>query len=392
MKKVFVGIFIVIIIFFIYFFIDLNKNKIAFQEVNIEIEENNNNSITVHNGIELVKALENDNIEIIEIANDIDLGYNVVNIKSKYLDCHNKPLTHPILKETGVSKLNIKNKENLIIYSKNGYRLLHTNIRITNSKNIKIDNLKFEELWEWDEESEARYEINDWDYITIINSENIQIKNCEFSKSYDGITDIKDSKNVTIEYCRYNEMDINDPFFSKQFDELEENINNYPMYKFLREDVGLSIDKIKELSKFQFKLYLIQPKEKDGKNENIIIHDGLYLNVKTRIPNARNSSVYLYNIYFDASKINYDMITKKEFHKIDDKYPKMVALSSYGPISLDRSYIVIENSFFNVKHLYTTHYEIKWSNYGKIIVNKELDDANKLKDKLEKETGNKNYE
>ena len=52
-----------------------------------------------------------------------------------------------------MSKLLIQNKDGLIIYSKNGCKLLHTNIVIKNSKNIKIENIKMEELWEWDEET-----------------------------------------------------------------------------------------------------------------------------------------------------------------------------------------------------------------------------------------------
>ena len=393
MRKIVIYTLIMIILMFvIYLHIDLNKNKIDFQEVAINIKEKENNKVIVDNPNDLIKALENDEINIIEIIKDLDLGYNKINYKGKIIEKHNETLTHPILKETGVSKLKIKNKENLIIYSKNGSRLLHVNIRIINSKNIKIDNLKMEELWEWDEESKAGYSINDWDYITIQNSENIQISHMEFSKCYDGIIDIKDSKNVTIEYSKVNELDKDDYFFNMQFTELENNIDHYPMYKYLRKEMNFSIDKIKELSRFHIKVHLIGPIDYQGHNENIILHDNMYMHVKTRIPYARNSSVYLYNIYFDASKVNYGLITKKEFNKIRWVYPKIVALDAYGPISLQRSYVLVENSLFiGVKYHHTISTGLSIRSLGKVVIKNDLEITNNLKEKLEKISGNKNY-
>ncbi|MBR3229321.1 MAG: hypothetical protein IKF91_00685 [Bacilli bacterium] len=390
MKKV-ILIFFIILFFIIYTVIDLDKNKIDFHEVKINIEENESNKASVSNIGEFIGALEDDNIKVIEILNDIDLGYNLVKkegIKSSYIECHNKPLTHPILKETGVSKLNIKNKDGLIIYSKGGYKLLHTNIRIINSKNIKLENLKMEELWEWDEDTKGEYDRNDWDYITILNSKNVLISHMEFSKSYDGITDIKNSENVTIEYSRLNKMDINNDFFNRQFTYLEENIDMYPMYKFLRKDAGLSIKKIKELSLYQFKLYLIGPKDNGNENKNIVIHDGMYLNAKTRIPFARNSSVYLYNIYFDASSIKRSIVSNKERNKIRKKYLRLICLDPYGPISIQRSYVKVNNSIFKgVRNRYTWYRGFSYKNLGKIVVKNDKKILKNLKKKLEKEAG-----
>lgn len=393
LKKIIMVIFIGIILFVIYLHIDLNKNKIDFKEVVIDIKEKENNKVIVDNPNDLIKALEDDKINIIEITKDLDLGYNKINYKGKIIEKHNDALTHPILKEAGVSKLKIKNKENLVIYSKNGSRLLHTNIRIINSKNIKIDNLKMEELWEWDEESKAGYSINDWDYITIQNSENIQISHMEFSKCYDGITDIKDSKNVTIEYSEVNELDKDDYFFHMQFVELEKNIDQYPMYKYLRKEMNFSIDKIKELSRFHVKVHLIGPIDYQGHNENIILHDNMYIHVKTRIPYARNSSVYLYNIYFDASKVNYGLITNRENLIIRKKYPRIVALDAYGPISLQRSYVLVENSLFiGVKYHYMTSKGLSIRSLGKVIMKEDKNITKNLKERLEKISGNKVYD
>ena len=388
-KNIIIGIIIVIILVIIMMFSKyLNRNKIAFKEVDFNIVESDSNKKSVSTPEELIEALEDSNINIIEIVNDLDLGYNNIHVESKYIKEHNKPLTHPILKETGVSNLMIENKENLLIYSKNGSKLLHVNIRIINSNNIKIENIKMSELWEWDEETKAEYDRNDWDYITIMSSNNVIISHCEFSKSYDGITDIRDSKNITIEYCKVDITKIeDDEFFKRQFEELDNNIDKYPMYKYLRKEVGLSKEKIIKLSSYQFKLYLIN----NGKN--IVIHDNIYVNVKTRIPLARNSSVYLYNIYADFSNINYDIISKRNLNQLKNKYPKLVALSTYGPISLDKSYVVVSDSIFkNVKHKYKIMQKLDFNSIGKIIIKNDKEKLKVLKEKLENIVGVKNYE
>lgn len=121
MKKIKVlAIIIIILIFTIILFIlnkNLSKNKISeFNETIIEIDRTENNYAKASSAEELIENLSKDEIQIIEIQNDIDLGYNLSNWDSKYSEIiqkHNEPLTHPILKETGVSKLKIKNKKRI---------------------------------------------------------------------------------------------------------------------------------------------------------------------------------------------------------------------------------------------------------------------------------------
>ena len=130
MKKKLV-ILIIIISSFVYF--DLNQNKTVFNEVKINITKNNSNYIEVNNSKDFLDALDNENIKIINIISDLDLGYNMIE-ESKNLEKHNKALTHPLLKDTGVSKLLLKNRDGLIIKSSNGSKILHCNIVIDNSK------------------------------------------------------------------------------------------------------------------------------------------------------------------------------------------------------------------------------------------------------------------
>lgn len=390
-KKIIILIFIITIICIL--IIMCRKVKNEFYTVDINIEKNSDNYAKVSSFEEFQEALKSNKIQIIELQNDLDLGYYNIQkqIKIPNITNHNEPLSHPKLLETGISKIKIQNKDGLIICSKNGYRISHANLIIDNARNIKIENIKFEELWEWDEKTQGEYDRNDWDYITIKNSENICIKNCEFSKSYDGIVDINNSNNITIEYCKLNSIDLDNEYYNIQFEYLEKNIENFPMYKFLRKEGQLSIEEIKNLVSFQYKVYTIGTKEKkDKQNNNIVIHDNIYLNAKTRIPRTRNSRVYLYNIYVDSTNIiNLQKDIKDKFLKIQSQYSKMVSLDTYGVIATENSYILVENCIFNK---IASPYNIYSKNetLGFITILPRQMSANFLKNKLENTVGNKN--
>ena len=336
MKKVITIIIVILIVLGIIIYLDLYQNKITFNETKVNIKKTDNNYIEVDNAKDFIKALDNKNTHIINIVKDIDLGYNKVE-KNKYIEEHNIPLIHPTLKKSGISRLLLKNKNNLIITSSNKSSIYHANIIIENSSNIKIDNIVFKELWEWDEETTAEYDRNEWDNITILNSNKIEISNCSFTKSYDGIIDINNSNNIIISNNNLDIININNEFFNKQFEELEKNIDKYPMYSYLRNNVSLSIEQIKKLSQYQFKLFLIGVEPNCPKNKNIVIHDNKFINVKTRIPQARNSSVYFYNNYIDSRNIRNDIISMEQIEMINEKYPKFVSLKKHGVISIERS-------------------------------------------------------
>ena len=352
---------------------DLDKNKIDFKAVQFDIKEDKNNICIVTNEREFADALDDERIQIIDIENDLDLGIKYLSslkIDSKYIEKHNEALIHPVLKRTGVSKVKIKDRKNLIIRSKTGSKILHTNFVIDNSENIKIENIYLDELWEWDEETLGYYSKNNWDFITIKNSKNVLINNCKFGKSYDGITDIKESQNITISNCEVLETDyLNNAFYNVQFDELEHNIDKYKMYSFLRNEALLSKEQVKKLSAYQFKVYLIGTEDYGPKNENIVIHDCKFFNVKTRVPQVRNSSVYFYNNYVKSNESDYNAyMSYKQYVLIEEKYPKIVALQSYGVIAIQRAYVVVENcEFIGTTYKYTTSKNFDLRGLGRIV-------------------------
>ena len=396
-KKIIMILIILFIIFFILWYC-FDKQRNDFEEIDIQIEKTDENFIQVKSAKELEAALVNNNIKIIEINNDIDLGYNVIKKEIEHkgvFENHNEPIIHPKLMETGVSKLKINKKDGLILYSNNGAKILHCNIKIENSKNIKIDNISFEELWEWDEETKAEYDRNNWDYISINNCDNICISHCEFSKAYDGITDITNSNNITIKFCKLNEINTNDEFYNQQFEYLENNIDNYSMYNFLRKKIQLSYDEIKELSSYQFKVYTIGLDNEES-CDNIVIHDCMYLNAKTRIPMIRNGRALVYNIYADSTnltKVMDKLLAVNKFEKIKKEYSKVVSLNSYGIIATENSYVLAKNTIFKgAKYPYVTHKKGKDEQAGNIKIQNDTKLLQNLKNDLEKTVGIINYQ
>ncbi|NLL68628.1 MAG: hypothetical protein GX232_00255, partial [Acholeplasmataceae bacterium] len=73
----------------------------------------------------------------------------------------------------GISKIRLENRdgsnakynEGLMIFSKNKNTIKHATFSVKRAKNIIIRNLKFDELWEWDES--GNYDNKDWDYFTV---------------------------------------------------------------------------------------------------------------------------------------------------------------------------------------------------------------------------------
>jgi len=81
------------------------------------------------------------------------------------------------------------------IFSANGSAIRHCTWSIKATANIIIRNLKFDELWEWDEASKGQYDENNWDFIDLSvgggTVDHVWIDHCTFTHAYDGIADNK---------------------------------------------------------------------------------------------------------------------------------------------------------------------------------------------------------
>ena len=213
------------------------------------IDTSSSNYIKVSTADELLAALYKkdpstnkawDGARVIEVTNDIDLGYNLLSSTAKGYGvvAANTPKTHPTLIQTGVSKVYIDGRSNLTLFSQNGATIKHACFDIKgSSNNLIIRNLTFDELWEYDDSGD--YDSNDWDYFTVEGaSYNIWFDHCTMYKAYDGILDIKKaSHDVTVSWCKMLPYDKNNAFFMTMMNELENNQGSYSNYKKDRQSV-----------------------------------------------------------------------------------------------------------------------------------------------------------
>ena len=257
-------------------------------------------------------------VKVIEIMNDLDLGWNeigsaVQTLASTPFREHNPAQLHPRLLTTGVSLIDIKPKSGLTIFSANGATIRHACFNIKSTANIIVRNLKFDELWEWDEASKGGYDKNDWDFIDLGNGgtvTNIWLDHCTFTKTYDGIVDIKQgSSGITISWCKYTGDDgasNTNSWVRQQISSLESNRMSYAFYNFLRNN-GFSTEDIVTIIQGHDKTHLIGANDGVSKPANALInaqhtitlHHEWFMNPWDRLPRLRGGNVHNYNIYVD---------------------------------------------------------------------------------------------
>jgi pectate lyase len=255
-------------------------------------------------------------VKVIEIMNDLNLGWNEVgsavqNLASTPFRAHNPPKLHPVLLVTGMSLLDIQPKSGLTIFSANGATIRHCNFNPKGCTNLIIRNLKFDQNWEWDEASKGNYDENDWDFITIGNGgsvSNIWIDHCTFTKSYDGIVDTKaGSSAFTLSWCKYTGDDgATNPnsWVWQQINALESNRNSYAFYGFLRNTVGYSTTDIVTIIQGHDKTHLAGQNDLDSNNATLTMtfHHLWLINVWDRcVPRLRAGNVHDYDVFADAT-------------------------------------------------------------------------------------------
>lgn len=272
--------------------------------------------------LEFAEALYSANkaqgVKVIEIMNDLNLGWNEVGpevreMASTPFVSAAVPKLHPVLLNTGVSSITINPRNGgLTIFSANGATIRHCIWSIKATYNIIIRNLKFDELWEWDEASKGDYDENNWDFITLGvgggTVHHVWIDHCTFTKSYDGIIDTKGGAgNVTYSWNKYTGDDgaaNPNSFVRQQINALEANMSAYPMYNFLRTR-GFSVEDIVQILQGPGKLHAIGELSLDPVNVNstVTFHHQWYINAWDRLPRLAGGMVHNYNIYVDDAGV-----------------------------------------------------------------------------------------
>ena len=306
-------------------------------------------------------------VKVIEIMNDLDLGWNEVGatvqtLTSTPFRAHNPALLHPRLLVTGVSLIDIKPKSGLTIFSANGATIRHCCFNIKSAMNIIVRNLKFDELWEWDETSKGNYDKNDWDFIDLGNGgtvTNIWIDHCTFTKTYDGIVDIKGgSSGITISWCKYTGDDgasNSNSWVRQQISSLESNRTSYAFYNFLRNN-GFSTDDIATIIQGHDKTHLIGANSLRAENAShtVTLHHEWFMNPWDRLPRLRGGNVHNYNIYADDTRglaakrlrdARASAMSTANHNTLDNTYSFNPFLN--GSISTENGAVLVEKSVYD---------------------------------------------
>lgn len=306
-------------------------------------------------------------VRVIEIKNDIDLGWKYVPQSFKpandfasnsYVENYSRSTKSSITTYTmssmfnecgGISKIKIEGTNDLLIYSKNGAKLTHGGFSLLSCDNVVFRNLEFDEMWQWEDASSTTtnkvgdYDAFGWAYFKIAFCGNIWIDHCTFGKSYDGQIDVSNpyyltrgtlfrapygadgSTGVHISWCNFNAgSDDQDGYIYKMMQEIENDYQsggkNYLYYNALRNS-GITFENI---------LYGIAiPQKKcflDGDsgdeyefnlNLRVSIGNCKFTNIEDRIPKVRGGVAYMYNSIVDSSEY-YEYRTKLKNYKYLD--------------------------------------------------------------------------
>lgn len=278
-------------------------------------------------------------VHVIEIKNDLDLGYKKLTSDDKSLSIVKEFSTKndakytksSMYEEYGMSQIAIERTNNLLIFSKNGAKITHGGFKINYSKNIAVRNLVMDEMWQWEDSSLSStakvgdYDAYGWAYFKIGFSDNIWIDHMTFGKSFDGQIDVAnpsfstkgtykyapyeagDTSSVHISWCKFMAgSDDKDGYLYKMMQEIEADYqnkgNHYLYYNKLR-DSGISFEDILYgIAIPQKKAFLLGDSGDEYKYNlklNVSIANCYFKNIEDRLPKIRGGNAYLYNSIID---------------------------------------------------------------------------------------------
>ena len=374
-----------------------------------------------YNGHLEQKLTKPQTVHVIEIAEDINLGYNVLSSKAKesgivedwnsvrknYPTMANGFIESNYIKENGISKIKVSKSTDLLIYSKNSSKITNAGFSVSSCEGVVFRNLDMDGLWQWEDSpsSSAAGTIGDmdaqgWAYFKISNSGHVWIDHCSFGKSYDGQIDIsnpyfynrangsyapygvplyyeEESVGYHISNCDFHAgSDDKNGYLYKMMEEIENDYQNnssslYSYYKLLRGTYNLSFEEI---------LYGIAiPQKKaflDGDSSNTWYNDclrvsyanNIFKNIEDRIPNVRGGVGYMYNCIVDNRQyFEYrNTLVSKNVKSISSNGKYKCGMVSQGIVVGYGASVCAENCvFLGVSELYKNNNASEAENYIK---------------------------
>jgi pectate lyase len=311
--------------------------------------------------IRAARASDPNPVRVIEIMNDLNMGWNEVGTLLQADGILRQNIVakkHPALIASGVSLLDIQNFNGLTIFSRNGATIRHAEFNIKNGTNLILRNLRFDELWEWDEATRGAYDSNDWDFVTIGDgggvTSGIWVDHCTFTKAYDGVLDIKRGASaITVSWSEVVPPPTGPgSFVQQQFDDLEANRTTNTMYNVLRNG-GFSPQQIVDVALPQKKGHLIGSNNLEGLTSyTITLHHNYYKDLQDRMPRLRGGDVHGYNLYVDSSNARIVKAMRDALVAGNPTLASQLAstysfgITSNGSISTEGGAVQIESSVF----------------------------------------------
>lgn len=294
-------------------------------------------------------------VRVIEILNDINLGYNKLSAAAKAsglvddFSQNKKPNVYmsDMYTENGISQIKIENTSDLLVFSNNGAKLTHCGFKLTSDSNIAIRNLSFDEIWQWEDTADTSlkgigdYDAFGWAYFKIAFCGYVWIDHCSFGKSYDGQIDYSNpvyaanagvafraplgadgGNGLHISWCSFNAgSDDKDGYLYKMMAKMEEEYSEakaggtstgHLYYDALRdkgasfEDIlyGLAIPQKKgflcgDNAKYEAATH---PNNDYGYNLSLQVSfaNCKFTNLEDRLPKLRGGNAYMYNCSVDS--------------------------------------------------------------------------------------------
>jgi len=349
---------------------DYSLSGFALGHVSIpQLQEGDPGYYVVYTPVDFINAIAAENsaskgtiaARMIEIRADLNLGYlevtNLYGPQPNVFLTHATPLMHPVLKQTGVSKIVIQDRdgstskyhEGIMIFSESGHTIKHASFNIKRANNVIIRNLKFDELWEWDEKTKGDYDSHDWDYFTIDTVNGIWFDHIELGKAYDGLIDFKAGSttsasvvNATFSYLKL----VFEPnaFILSQFEFLEANRQSYSYYNAMR-NAGMSMQEIMQLNSYQKKGFLLGGSElRAGNVFTLTIYNSYIKNLQDRFPRLRGGDVHIFNTVYDAT----DVYNSR--NEVRALYPALFSQSIYNRQLTNQALVTTENGAIHMEN------------------------------------------
>jgi hypothetical protein len=188
---------------------------------------------------------------------------------------------------------------------------------VSGKHNLILRNLRFRELWEWDDATAGEYDRNDWDYLVVTSAvsggavtaraHHVWLDRCDFERAYDGLFDfVRGADLLTVSWCKIGGAVSGESlrWVRRQFDHLEANRAAFPYYN--RQRATLSVADLFRRELFQKKGNLVGNSADaataalDLGHLNVTFHHNAYVAVDQRMPRMRFGNAHLFNLLADS--------------------------------------------------------------------------------------------